>query len=231
MMNRLILIPLLSSLSIALPSGSPFCEINSGNYGVFQAEHGKQSKALYFRASFKEENGAYKISLQGNQPIHGVLLYVTGADKKTHLGKFSPKDGFKFVDECSGPYGSTLTHSSSDIKKDTEFTWHKIPSEEGPFTLHAVVTGDKVPWNMFSVAEQRSVTEPAGESSSNETSEENLSRQITESNKEEIATKSDYQLESPTATAANIYLNGANTEEPYESLILSLTFLVLLSFI
>ena len=38
--------------------------------------------------------------------------------------------------------------------------------EDGPFTLHTV-TGDKVPWNMFSVAEQSSVTEPADDSSSN----------------------------------------------------------------
>ena len=156
MLSKSIIISTIATLTHALPSGSPYCQIDDSNRPSFESNHGKESASPVFEAQFTSGNGAYKINLSKKEtPIHGVLLYVVGSDKNKHLGQFTQKTGFKFVTDCAGGSGSTLTHENSGAKQDTEFIWTPGPNDSGPFTLHAVVTGDKMPWQILTVNADR----------------------------------------------------------------------------
>lgn len=165
MFSKSFIISIIAAVSYALPSGSPYCQIDDSNKSGFESNHGKESESPVFDAKFTPADAGYKISLSNKgTPIHGALLYVVGSDKKTHLGQFTAKPGFKFVTGCTGGSGSTITHENREEKKDTEFIWTPGPNEKGPFTLHALVTGNKVPWQMLTVNEEAKGDSPKGDS-------------------------------------------------------------------
>ena len=165
-------------MSIALPSGSPICDIDD----TFSKAHGAEDPNAGFSATVNQNGGSYTIRLQGKDtPIHGVLMYVSkDSDKSSRLGQFTPKDGFKFVSGCHMSLKeTTITHGNSQLKKDNEFTWTPGPDDKGSFTLHAVVTGEKVPWQRLKVqlgdssnqtVQTPSVTASASEASDTTTS-------------------------------------------------------------
>ncbi len=153
MFTKSVFLSLLSSIAYALPTGSPYCEIDQSKMAAFQSAHSPESKSTGFSAQFNPENGSYKVLLSKKEvPIHGVLMYVTGVDKSKHLGSFTSKDKFQFVtgESCGGP-DSTITHADQSEKSDTEFIWTPGQNDKGPFTLNAVVSGMKNPWTMLQV--------------------------------------------------------------------------------
>ena len=132
----------LSAIVFGKPSGSPICDATGGDFG-----HGPEDKNAGYSISATKENGSYKIQVsQSKSPFVGLLMYVTGADGKSHVGSFTPVDGFQFVSGCSGDSGSTITHSSATPKTASSFIWSPPSGASGPFKIEAIVTGGKNPW-------------------------------------------------------------------------------------
>jgi len=151
-MSKSVLFSLALTIAHALPSGSPFCELNDQTIKGFESKHDTDGgSSTGFGAKFIDEGASYKITLsKTNTPIHGLLMYVTDKSGK-HIGEFKEKKGFKFVegDKC-GSKKSTITHQDQTEKTDTEFSWSPSKSDQGPFTLTAVISGMKVPWAKIS---------------------------------------------------------------------------------
>lgn len=239
----------------SLPSGSPYCQIDHSNMAKFGNGHSPQSSQTGFSANFTSENGKYKIILsRKNVPIHGVLMYVTGADKSNHLGSFAPNTGYKFVNGCSGGQSSTVTHGDSSEKRNTEFIWTPAPGERGPFTLNAILTGFKNPWSQIIVNEQR-LQNDAQQSESNrailEDQSDETAVQLEENthpyeklpelgaakNQEEnqdIQSSTTNQSYEPTQTlsseaVSDIYFNGEQTKEPIVLMLIAISLFGLLA--
>jgi hypothetical protein len=156
MFSKALLFSIAVTITHALPTGSPFCEITGNNLRRFESIHSKETdaKTTGFAAEFTADGLGYKITLsKENTPIHGLLMYVTDASGK-HIGQFTEKTGFQFKEDCGGSK-STITHENSSEKKDTEFSWTPPTDHKGPFHLTAIVSGDKTPWTEIKIKAEK----------------------------------------------------------------------------
>ncbi|KAJ3206514.1 hypothetical protein HK099_000508, partial [Clydaea vesicula] len=152
-------------LTSALPSGAPKCAINKD---VIAAGHGTPTdEAAGFNLSLSSDKAEIGkpiiITVTNTGPqteFGGILMYAQGKDEKKHLGQFTKMDeeNFRFQTEVCKDLGfagddkSTVTHKNSNKKQlTTTFEWTPLPGDdaEGPFTFHAVIATNPVPWQVI----------------------------------------------------------------------------------
>ncbi|RIA97178.1 hypothetical protein C1645_753063 [Glomus cerebriforme] len=100
-----------------------------------------------YKITTKKETDKYSITLNGPEPIHGLLIYVDNKDG-TRFGEFDLDNKLLQYKSCEGiGQHNTLTHTSKDPKTfPLELKWKPDNSSFGEAVVRSVVVVNFSHW-------------------------------------------------------------------------------------